>query len=200
MLPNTRHWKGWIGAATLSGVVAVALPAGAQEPVKPSPPVPGASRPVPQPDIPTPRPASPDAAFVNQASASSAREIELGKVASTHATSSRVREFADRMVADHAKAAAALRALSVGKGWVTTKPGPHPDQAALERMRGTDFDRAYMDLMVKAHDDAITAFEAQAMTGMDVELKAWARQMLPTIRDHKMMATEMLAGLNATAR
>jgi hypothetical protein len=38
------------------------------------------------------------------------------------------------------------------------------------------------------------------MTGMDVELKAWARQMLPTIRDHKMMATEMLAGLNATAR
>lgn len=202
MLPDTRPLRrprrrtlhGWLGAAVLGSLLA-ALPVSAQEPV-----VPGAPRPVPQPDIPTQKPTSPDAAFVSEASASSAREIELGKMASMRAVNVRVREFASKMVADHSKAAAELRALSVGKGWTTTKTHePDADQASLERAKGAEFDRLYMNVMVAAHDDAVRAFDEQARTGMDAELKAWAQKTLPVIRDHRTAAIDVQASLDRAA-
>ena len=54
----------------------------------------------------------------------------------------------------------------------------------LEQRTGADFDREYMKMMVKDHAKAITLFE-KASGNSDAEIKAFAEQMLPTLRKHE---------------
>jgi putative membrane protein len=47
-----------------------------------------------------------------------------------------------------------------------------------------------MNLMVENHGKSITAFEAESNNGTDAELKAFAGNTLPTLREHLQMARD----------
>ena len=68
-------------------------------------------------------------------------------------------------------------------------------QTKLEKMKGHEFDHAYMQHMVQAHKQAVSAFEREAKSGHDADVKAWAEKTLPTLREHLKMATEVSAKL-----
>jgi putative membrane protein len=61
----------------------------------------------------------------------------------------------------------------------------------LSRMRGAEFDRAYMRDMVKDHKKAVAMFESEAKNGQDPQLKEFAAKCLPTQKEHLRLAEEI---------
>jgi putative membrane protein len=58
----------------------------------------------------------------------------------------------------------------------------------LQRLRGAEFDRAYMDEMLKDHDKTVMLFEKQARDGNNQELRSFAQENLDMIKEHRDMA------------
>jgi putative membrane protein len=107
------------------------------------------------------------------------------------------------MVADHGKANDQLKQLAVGKGITlpTSLAKRHArdlDKAA--KLKGTDFDRAYMTMMVNDHKKAIALYEREARNGKDPELKSYAAALVPDLRKHLQMAQDTEAELRKANR
>ena len=67
----------------------------------------------------------------------------------------------------------------------------------LAKLRGAEFDRAYMRDMVADHDKDVKEFRQQAQTASDPDIKAFAQQTLPTIEEHDKMAHDTVKSLTA---
>jgi putative membrane protein len=134
---------------------------------------------------------APDRAFAEKAAAGGAAEVEAGKVAEQRASHDKVKQFGARMVQDHGKANGELKQIAAGKGLQLpgTPDADHQQQMArLQKLTGAEFDRAYMDHMVKDHRKDIAEFRKQASSGKDPEIKAFAAKTLPTLEEHLKMA------------
>ena len=138
--------------------------------------------------------ASPDQAFVKKAAVGGLAEVQLGKLAVDRAASPDVKQFGQRMVEDHDKANRELLAVVEPKGIaVPTAPDRKHRQAAdrLAKLHGTAFDRAYIQEMVKDHEEDVRLFRTEAQQGKDPELKRWAASTLPTLEEHLSMARNL---------
>lgn len=138
--------------------------------------------------------------FLKEAAMSGHAEIELSNIALRQATRPEVRDFAQRMVDDHT--AANNRAMELARARNIALPS-QPDtmhrQAAdrLLSMRGEEFDREYMRLMVSDHEQAVRRFEAAARDVRDPEVNRFVTRTLPILRDHLEMARNIEAGRGA---
>jgi len=143
-----------------------------------------------------------DSSFVMKAAAGGVKEVEAGKLASSKATNSDVKSFAQRMVKDHGKANSELMSLAKSKS-IEAKASKDSEAKALTdrlgKLSGAAFDRAYMEEMVKDHQTDVDLFEQQSRDGDDAELKAWAGKQLPTLREHLKMAQDVHGKLGATS-
>jgi putative membrane protein len=134
---------------------------------------------------------SPDTKFAVAIADGGMTEIQLSQLALKNASSKSVKDFAKIMVKDHTGAAAELKGACDKKG--IALPADLSDKSQkicddMSKKTGTDFDKAYMDQMVSDHQGAVTAFESEAKSGNDADLKAWAGKTLPTIMHHLDMA------------
>lgn len=125
--------------------------------------------------------------FMMEAAADGMTEVELGKLAASKATNVEVKKFAQMIVTDHTKANAELKALAAKKSVTlpTTLDSSH--QSTIDNMKGksgADFDADYVDAMVEDHEDDVAAFEKQAQSSSDPDVKAFAAKTLPTLRSH----------------
>jgi putative membrane protein len=137
--------------------------------------------------------ASPDSAFVKEAAAGGMAEVDMGKLAQEKASNDQVKQFGSRMVQDHSKANDELKQVAGVKG-VQLPAGPHAKaQAEMKKMQslsGSAFDKHYMDHMVADHKKDIAAFEKEAKSGKDPEVKAFAAKTLPTLKEHLQLAQQ----------
>jgi putative membrane protein len=136
---------------------------------------------------------STDTTFMTHAAQDGQAEVELGKLAQQNAENAQVKTFAERMQADHGKANSELMAIAAKKG-VTLPKGLGPHEAMrtkLEKMKGTQFDQAYMRGMVDDHTKAVKEFETASKNATDPDIKAFAAKNLPTLREHLRMAQDI---------
>jgi len=137
-----------------------------------------------------------DSDFVNAVAMDGMAEVELGRLAVGKAKSPEVKQFAQRMVADHSKAHAELKQLMSNKN-VTLTAEPNAQQKAdkdrLSKLSGAEFDREYMSLMSAGHDKAVAAFEEEARNGHEADVKTWAAKILPTLKEHQSLAKQIAA-------
>lgn len=143
-----------------------------------------------------PAAAAADREFVTEAASAGLAEVELGKLAGTHAASRRVKEFAQRMVQDHAKTNSELKRVATSKS--IALPAKISEQHRqevnrLSKLRGHAFDQAYMDGMVKDHEEAVEKFRKQAESAEDPDVKAFAAKTLPALESHLQMAKDVSA-------
>jgi putative membrane protein len=131
-----------------------------------------------------------DKEFVVKAAQGGQAEVTLGNLAVQKATSPDVKNFGTQMVNDHSKANDELKQLATTKGLtLPTDLGEHQKDAdELGSKSGKDFDKAYMDMMVKDHEKDVAEFDKQSKNGKDADLKAWATKTLPTLQQHLDMA------------
>lgn len=129
-----------------------------------------------------------DSDFVVEAASSSMMEVELGQLAVQKASSQEVKNFAQKMVDDHSKANQKLKQIAQKKnialpGAVGEDHKKHIDD--LREKSGREFDKEYMNLMVDEHKEDVNKFEEAANDLNDNELKSWATETLPTLRQHR---------------
>lgn len=137
---------------------------------------------------------NPDKEFATKAGAAGLAEVNLSNLAMTLARDPAVRQFAQRMVADHGKANRELIALANSRqiSLPNREDKKHLQKSdALKKLTGSDFDHAYMECMLKDHEEAVQLFEKESKNGKDEGLKAWAGNTLPTLKEHLAMARKM---------
>jgi len=128
-----------------------------------------------------------DTAFVTDAAQGGRAEVALGDLAASRAQNDMVRDFGQRMVKEHGEANTKLLDLAAGKGCTPPAAVGAEQQALIERLKvidTADFDRTYVDEMVKDHRKDVAAFEKQAKDGDDPDLRRFAEQTLPTLKSH----------------
>ncbi len=128
-----------------------------------------------------------DLAFMNDAAAGGMAEIELGRLAVRQAESKEVKQFAERVIADHSKAGEELKQLAQRKQVMLPQevtPGHKEAMDKLSVLRGAAFDRAYVTAMIENHMKDVTAFESVAKGAVDADVKAFATKVLPTLKGH----------------
>ena len=128
-----------------------------------------------------------DRHFIRKAGEGGLAEVELGKLAAEKGATDEVKKFGQRMVDDHSKANEQLKQLAESKGVaLPTKldPNDQATKARLEKLSGQQFDRAYMNDMVKDHSKDVAEFKKESTTAKDTDVKSFASQTLPTLQDH----------------
>src|SRR3954468_15734296 len=113
-----------------------------------------------------------DKMFVEKAAVGGMFEVKSSQLAQQMGSSPTVKTFAARMVTDHQKANQELMALARQKGWqvpAALAPKHHDMLSQLRQGQGGGsgpagdrFDRAYMEIQVKAHDKTVALFEKAA--------------------------------------
>ncbi|MBS0489433.1 MULTISPECIES: DUF4142 domain-containing protein [unclassified Phenylobacterium] len=129
--------------------------------------------------------AAPD--FVAKAAASDMFEVEAAKLAQTKAKNPGVKKFADEMVTAHTKSTADLKKAIADSGQTLALPTALPKdlQDKLSDLgKAENFDKAYMDNQVDAHQAALDVLQRYAQDGDVPVIKAFAAATAPTVQQH----------------
>ena len=121
-------------------------------------------------------------------------EVQLGQLAQQQAKDQQVVQFGQRMVQDHGQANEKLMAIAEQKAIQLPQELSGDAQQKYEEMQklsGAEFDEAYMDEMVEDHEKDVELFEQQAESGEDPDLRTFAEEALPTLREHLELAKQV---------
>lgn len=133
--------------------------------------------------------------FAAAAAGADQYEIMAGHTALAESHDPAIRAFAARIVRDHAAALDALRQAALRSGLTPPAAIVRGDQeallAALQSVRGADFDRAYARQQVLAHVQARAVEQGYAREGSDPNLRQAAQADLPMIKDHLQIAQSL---------
>lgn len=137
--------------------------------------------------------------FVQDQLKDGSREVELGQLAEKRAASPDVKEFAAMMVQDHTRAGNKLKDVAKKENVELEKDDDARDNyERLSKLSGGDFDKEYIDLMVKDHKDAVDALQDQANNADHADVKTWAAETLPRVKHHLEVAQQIQDKLNNT--
>ena len=171
-----------------------------------------------------------DRSFVDDVTYAGSAEVELGRLAAERAASPDVKRFGQMMVEDHTKAGAELQ--QIAKQYNVTPPAGLDDKHRdlkdrLSKLRGAEFDKAYIDAMIDGHQDVVDKLESRVdevnrtatLTGQQpkdtnvkpetsdnsvtASLNAWAANTLPVAKAHLDKAKSIkdtLGRTNTTAK
>ena len=123
-------------------------------------------------------------------------EIQSGQLAAEKAQNGDVKSFGQEMVDDHSKTSADLKELIKDEDIKVELPAKLDDehQAKLDKLNGlsgTQFDKTYVQMQVKAHEKAVSLFQAYAAAGENDDLKDWAEDTLPKLKEHLEEANDL---------
>ena len=125
--------------------------------------------------------------FLVKAANGGMAEVQLGDLAQQKATNQQVKDFGKMMVKDHngvneqVKSLAAQRNVTL-PATISDDMKSHYDDLAKKSTK--DFDKAYVDMMVKDHNEDIDLFEKSADRINDAEVKTFINNTLPKLRSH----------------
>ena len=141
-----------------------------------------------------------DRSFAQEAAMGGMAEVELGKLAQQNAQNDEVKQFGSRMVQDHTQANQQLMPILSAENITMPQQLDEKHKATYDRlskMRGAEFDRAYMRDMVQDHEKDVKKFRQEAEHANNPELKSFAQQTLPVLEQHLKLAHETSKSLTA---
>jgi putative membrane protein len=132
-------------------------------------------------------------------------DIDAGQLAASKASSAQVKEFAQRMVTDHTGVNKSASDL-VTKLHVTPEPnatsaslkkGGDENVAALRKLSGAAFDKAYVDHEVTYHQAVLDALDQTLIpSAKNTELKALMVKVRPAFVAHLEHAKQLQTSLS----
>jgi putative membrane protein len=120
-----------------------------------------------------------DKSFMKEAAQGGMMEVDMGRMAQQKGKSADVKKIGSTMVADHSKANAELMAIAKKKGVDLSK-----EKAKMKHLNDANFDKDYINAMVKDHEGDLSAFQAEAKNGSDADVKAFASKTSAVIKKH----------------
>ena len=135
--------------------------------------------------IPQPDPDTTAKHFLIVASIKNLQEVSSGQLAAQKAVRPDVKSFAQMMVKDNGDAEQKLLQLAKSRGITLPAAATGGIQPDLNlKNAGNNFDQLYVHGMVSGHQNTVEMFQNYAVNGKDPAVKAWAQQMLPTLKHH----------------
>jgi putative membrane protein len=143
--------------------------------------------------------------FVKTVATSDIFEIQSGQLASEKAENDDVESFGKQMTDDHTGTTDDLKELIEDKDIKVELPSKLDDehQAKLDKLRGlsgNQFDKEYVRMQIEAHQKAVALFESYAAAGENNDLKKWAGDTLPTLKEHLKEAQNLNTTVDQTAQ
>lgn len=139
--------------------------------------------------------------------AANAAEIAAGKLAADSATNAQVKAFGRKMVTEH-QAMNEQAHHAAQQAGVTSEPGQQTGNVVetsrniaqeLQGKRGADFDRAFMDAMVRSHEQTLELLNraAQSVTAAPA-LKTAVTEAQPKVQQHLEEARQIQGRLQGS--
>jgi putative membrane protein len=141
-----------------------------------------------------------DERFLKNAAQGGMAEAQLGELGKSKATKQSVKEFAAMMAADHGKANQELKSLASQKGVELpgdVEIGQKMAREKLDRLSGAEFDKEFVQQMIKDHKKTIDLFEDASKDAKDSDVKSFADKTLPTLRGHLQQAEALKKDVGA---
>ncbi|MEP7320762.1 MAG: DUF4142 domain-containing protein [Saprospiraceae bacterium] len=128
-----------------------------------------------------------DAQFLVTAAEMNLEEIMLGTLAQEKGTLTLVKDLGKTIKEDHQKKLNDL--IELAKTKTVTIPAAATDKGNedyknLNKNSGKDFDKAYSNMMVVMHKNAINLFESASTDCADPHIKKWAMDVLSSLQLH----------------
>lgn len=144
-----------------------------------------------------------DQRFLVEAAMGNLAEVQLGQLALDRGQSQDVKSFAQRLKDDHGKSHDQLKSLTAEQN--VTMPSKVDEKhtrvfTKLSRVSAREFDKTFMDEMVKDHEADVREFEQEAAEAQEPSIKAWARDTLPTLREHLQSARDISSRLEQSGK
>lgn len=121
-------------------------------------------------------------------------EVKLGELASQKTDNSSVKQFGDRLVKDHKKSCEKLEEIALKQGVMLEKELDTKHKQMLDKFEsysGEEFNREFAKHAIKGHVKAIAQFQRASQEAKDEELRTFARETLPTLRQHLKEARDI---------
>jgi putative membrane protein len=134
-------------------------------------------------------------------------EIDMGKLAQK-TSSAGVKSYGETLVTDHTSADKDLTALAKKHGLSSIpadKPMTDADRqddkdmtasiAHLKMLKGPDFDKEFLNMMVTGHDKELTKIDPALSAAVDPELQAMLKTVKPMLQRHADQARDLQKNL-----
>jgi putative membrane protein len=138
-------------------------------------------------------------------------EITLGKEAQRQGTA-KVKDYASTLVNDHQTSDKDLMAFAKAHHLATIpadKPATDAERqddkdmtqqmARLKTLKGADFDKAYLNMMVSGHDKELTKIDVAISSASDPDFKNLIQGVKPMLQRHADQARDLLKSPQASA-
>ena len=128
-----------------------------------------------------------DKKFVSDALQGGMAEVTLGKLAAEKGNSPEVKQFGQQMVEDHTKLGEQMKPVAQQIGVKMPTELSKKDKALEEKLSGlsgAQFDKAYVEAMVKDHKKDYSEFQDEAKSAVIPSVKQAAAAGEPVIKSH----------------
>jgi putative membrane protein len=120
--------------------------------------------------------------------------VQYAELAEKRSTNEAVKTFARKIVQEHKKLheevarAAKDQKLAIASG---TERATRDELDRLGKLTGAAFDREFLNQVIQGHEKAIQICEAQAARGSDARIQRFAKDALPTLKEHLKEARKL---------
>jgi len=139
-----------------------------------------------------------DADFMVKAANGGMTEVQAAQIAEQKASTGKVKQFATKMREDHSKLNDQLSQLAKDLNVTIPSAIDQDSQSMIDKLNQTpavDFDKTFMDMMVKGHDNTVDLFQKASKSVVNPEIHNFITSALPTIESHQQMAKKIKASL-----
>jgi putative membrane protein len=141
-----------------------------------------------------------DHAFVSDAMQGNLGEIQLAQLAQQKSQSQDVKQFAQKLAADHSQMNQKWFEPEAKQLDISVPKGPSKKDkklmSKLQGLTGAEFDKEYITAMVKDHKDDLKKFKEEAEASQDPTLKQVAQQGTGVITQHLQIAEKVAQNHN----
>ncbi len=140
---------------------------------------------------------SSDKTFIMKAAQGGMTEVDAGKMAQEKGSSQDVKDFGAMMVKDHTQNNQDLTALAKTKGVDAPASLDSAHQKMVDTLSGksgADFDKAYINMMVKGHTKMLALMKGEESSS-DADLKEFATKTSETVQMHLSKAKDIQKSL-----
>jgi putative membrane protein len=136
-----------------------------------------------------------DAEFIRDVGADNAMQIALAELAKDRANNRAVRQYAEREKRDHEQLQDQWVALAERNDLNVSARGMGPRHrekiTQLQNLRGRNFDRAYMTMMIRQHSDEVSYWRKEGRGSQSPQVRALVNRGLPNMEEHFEQARQI---------
>jgi putative membrane protein len=128
--------------------------------------------------------------FIKEAYRDNQMEVEMGAIGAGKAQNADLKSFAQQIQKDHTQANKELEPLAqkYGVELEQSKLREHTVNKFEKETSGAEFDKKFATEMLKDHQKAISKFEKAAAKLQEADVKQYAENVLPKLREHLQKA------------